>query len=111
MTIGLYTPQQIEVTEIVEMGLGSNLEPDLGLLASVKSRLPGFVVSPIVKTFLDNAGYIEKNTDGLTLYQGFLDAGSSKKVPVIVRIDGNRTFAAISGNESYAETLITSINK
>ena len=60
--------------------------------------------------FLENNGYVETKLGGLTLYQGFLYVGGVKTMPILVRIEGNRIFAAMAGSESYAEALITGIN-
>ncbi len=112
ITVGLYASQQIDVAEITKDTELINIwESDLGILASVKSGLPGFVVSPIVKKLLDNAGYVKTNLGELTLYKGSFDAGNGKIIPIILRVEGNRMFAAISGEESYAETLIASIKR
>jgi hypothetical protein len=32
-------------------------------------------------------------------------------IPILVRIEGNHIFAALSGRECYGQTLITSVNK
>lgn len=112
ITVGLYAPQQIDIAEIAQkIERGSIWESDLGILASVKSGLPGFVVSPIIKQFLGNAGYTETRLGELTFHKGSLDAGNGKTIPILVRIEGNRIFAAISGQESYAQTLIISVSR
>lgn len=113
---GLYSPHQIDVAEIAKAAEqqdnnGSIWEPDLGMLISVKSGLPGFIVRPIVRRLLDEGDFTEINLGELTLYKGFLDTDNDKTIPVLVRIEGNRVFAAISGQQGYAQTLITSINR
>jgi hypothetical protein len=110
---GLYSPGQIDVARVAiamerEGGI-PNL--DLGILVLLKSGLPGFVVEPAVKKFLSEAEFTERSLGELTLYQGSFDTGQGQAIPVLVRIEGNYVFAAISGKESYAQTLITSINK
>jgi len=54
---------------------------------------------------------VETDLGELTIYKGSGDIGSGEAVPVLVRIEGNQIFIALAGQESYAETLITSINK
>jgi len=112
LVVGLYAPQQIDVAEITrKIESGSIWESDIGILATIKSGLPGLVVSPIVKNILDNAEYIETTIDEITFYKGSLDVGNDKAIPILIRIEGNRVFVSVSGQESYARTLITNINK
>ena len=110
---GLYCPHQIDVAEIAKVieHEGSIGESDLGVLILAKSGLPGFIVEPIVKKFLTEAEYAETNLGELTIYKGFLDTDDNKAIPVLVRLEGNYIFIAISGQESYAQTLITGVNK
>ncbi len=108
ITVGLYAPQQIDVAEITQrIERGSIWESDLGILALIKSGLPGFVVSPIIKNILDDAGYVETTIGELTLYKGSLDVGNGKDIPILIRVEGNRIYATVSGQESYARTIIT----
>ncbi|MFC1918842.1 hypothetical protein ACFLWW_02570 [Chloroflexota bacterium] len=112
ITVGLYAPQQIDVIEITQkIERGSIWESDLGVLALIKSGLPGFVVSPIVKNVLDNAGYVETTVGELTLHKGSLDVGDGKDIPVLIMVDGNRIYVTASGQESYAQTTITNAAK
>jgi hypothetical protein len=107
---GLYASQQIDITDIAQaIKNGDIWEKDLGILASVKSGVPGFVASPIIKRFLDNEGFTETSSGELVLYQGPLNTGNGRAIPVLIRIDGNRVFAAASGNDAYAQTLITDV--
>lgn len=108
ITVGLYAPQQIDVAEITQrIERGSIWESDLGILALIKSGLPGFVVSPIVKNMLDDSGYVETTIGELTLYKGSLDVGNGKDIPILIRVEGNRIYATVSGQESYARMIIT----
>lgn len=112
VAVGLYAPQQIDVAEITQkIERGSILEFDLGILALIKSGLPGFIVSPIVKKVLDNAGYVETTIGELTLYKGSLDVGNGKDIPILIRVEGNRIYATVSGQESYAQTIITNVTR
>ncbi|MFC2066345.1 hypothetical protein ACFLUO_04705 [Chloroflexota bacterium] len=108
IAVGLYAPQQIDVAEIAQkVERGSIWESDLGILALIKTGLPGFVTGPIVKNILKSSGYVETTINELTLYKGSLDAGSGNTVPILIRIEGNRIYATVSGQESYAWALIT----
>jgi len=108
---GLYSPHQIDVAEMVRAMEGDSgiYNLDLGLLILVKSGLPGLVVEPVVKKLLTEQEFIEINLGGLTLYKGSWNSDDRESIPVLVRIEGNHIFAAVSGQESYAETLITSV--
>ncbi len=108
---GLYSPRQINVAEIAEVinKGGSICDLDLGLLVLVKSSLPGSIVEPVVRNFLTEKGFTETKLGELTLYKGSPDIDGGEAVPVLVRIEGNHIFAAVSGQESYAEKLITGI--
>ena len=112
ITAGLYAPQQIDVGDIAQqMERGSKWESNFGILASVKSGLPGFLVSPIVTKLLKDAGYASVNLGESTLYDVSFDVGNGEVIPVLLRIEGNRIFAATSGQKSYAEKLITSVSR
>ena len=110
---GLYSPQQIDIAKMARVieSEGSILNLDLGLLVLVKSGLPGLIVEPAVKKLLTEKGFTETSLGGFTLYKGSWDTGGGKVMPILVRIEGNYIFAAISGQESYAETLITRVSK
>ncbi len=110
---GLYSPRQIDVARAAAAmkDNGSILDLDLGMLVVAKSGLPGFLVEPAVKKLLTEMEFTERSLGEFTLYQRSWDAGEGQAVPVLVRIEGNYTFAAISGEESYAETLISGINR
>ncbi|MFH1169841.1 MAG: hypothetical protein V1691_04005 [Chloroflexota bacterium] len=108
VTAGLYSSQPIDVIQTARnVDNGSIWNSELGVVASVKSGLPGFIVSPIVVNFLEKSGYAKTDINGLSVYQGSLDTGGGQAVPVFIRVDGNRIFAAVSGDEAYARTLIT----
>lgn len=111
ITFGLFSPQQIELSDIVErLAKGTIWDFDLGVLASVKSSIPGIIVSPIATRFLDNAGYPKTEVGGLTIYKRSLTAGS-KAVPVLLNVDGDRVFLSVSAKEAYAQTLMTSVKR
>jgi len=108
---GLYAPGQIYIA-----GLASTIEKngdithlDPGILVLLKSGLPGFIVAPGAKKFLTKAEFREVTSGDLTLYQRSIDTDGGQTIPVLVRVDGNRIFGALSGKESYARTLLTSV--
>ena len=110
---GLYSPGPIDVARVATVMEREDGIPnlDLGILVLLKSGLPGFIVEPAVKKFLTEADFTERSLGELTMYQGSFDTGGGQALPILVRIEGNHIFAAISGKEAYAQTLITSISK
>jgi len=106
---GLYSPHQIDIARVAKImeNNGNIADLDLGVLLLVKSGLPGFLLKPAVGKLLTESDFTETSAGELTLYKGSWDTGDGEIVPVMVRIDGGSIFAAISGQESYAETLIT----
>ena len=110
---GLYSPHQIDIAKVVGMieSKGSISSLDLGLLVLVKSGLPGIIVEPTIKKLLTEQEFTEVNLGGVTLYKRSWDTDAGEAIPVLVRIEGNYIFAAVAGQESYAETLITSVNR
>jgi hypothetical protein len=110
---GLYSPHEINISRAVEVvrGEGNLAKLDLGLLIAIKSGLPGFLVEPRVKELLLEQGLVETQLDEFTLYKGLWSNPYAEDIPVYARIEGNYVFITISGQESYAETLITSIYK
>jgi len=108
---GLYSPYQIDVAEIAKVidRSSSVSDLDLGLLVLAKSGLPGSMVKFAAERYLAQSELMETKLGELTLYKGSWNVGGDDAVYVLVRIEGNHIFAAISGQESYAETLITTI--
>lgn len=112
IAIGLCAPQQIDVADMVQkLALGTIWDSDLGIVASAKSSLPGFVVTPAASKFLENAGFAKASVGTLSVYKGSVNAANIKTVPVIISLKGSRIFATSSGKESYAATLITSVTR
>ena len=110
---GLYSPQQIDIARIAAiMGSDGNISNiNLGVLILVKSGLPGFLVEPAVKKFLTEFEFTETEVGGFAVYKRSWDTGKGGAIPVLVRIEGNYIFAAVAGQDSYAEALITGVNK
>ena len=110
VSVGLYSPGQIDIGQIVETvesdGSISNL--DVGLLASLKSGLPGFVVEPAVNKLLTDSEFTEMKFGEFTLYTMSWHTYKGETIPLLVWVDGNYIFAAMATQESYAETLISS---
>ncbi|MBI4187539.1 MAG: hypothetical protein HY530_08575 [Chloroflexi bacterium] len=110
---GLYSPRQINLAEISEaIDSGSSIyDLDLGVVVLVRSGFPGFIVEPTVKKFLVEAKFAEVKSGELTLYKGTWETDGGKGVPVLIKVEGNDVFIALSGQESYAETLISNLRQ
>lgn len=110
---GLYSPHQINVAKAVEVFEKGNSASalDVGMLVLIKSNLPGFVVEPIAKNLLIEYGFTEARVSEFTIYKGVWSAPGGGDIPILIRVEDNHIFAAISGQEAYAETLIKSIYK
>jgi hypothetical protein len=110
---GLYSPHQINIAKAGEvLKKGTNLASlDLGILILIKSNLPGFLVEPAVKNILTEYGFIEKSLGRFSLYRGLWSTANNNVVPIFIRVEDNYIFVALSGQETYAETLITSVYK
>jgi len=112
IVIGLYSSQQIDIADTVQRIITNTiLDADLGGIISINSSFPGLLFSPVAVKYMDNIGYLKANLGDLTVYQAFLDDGDGKTIPVLINVSGNHVFATISGQESYAETLMTSITR
>ncbi len=68
-----------------------------------------FILEFAVEQLLARYEFSEAKLGELALYKGTWDTQEGKTVHVLVRIEDNHIFAAVSGQESYAETLITSV--
>jgi len=108
---GLYSQHQIDVAEIVKViyGGGRISDLNLGSVVLVKSGQPDFIVKFAAERLLEWYGLKKVTLSELSLYKGSWLIDGGETVHTLVRIEGNYIFAAISGQESYAETLITSI--
>ena len=110
---GLYSPNSINIAKAVQIARGNGNLADLnvGVVLAVKSGHPAILVEPTMKRILLQQGLVKTRIGELTLYKGYLSNSQFEPVPVFARIESNYLFMSISGQEAYAETLITSIYK
>lgn len=108
---GFYSEEKIDIAEIDEM-----LEQDkdlslinAGAVALIKSGIPGLILEPAVEEILKQQEFSETTIDGTTVFVGYGDNDEGENVVIIVRVEGNSIFASVSGNRSYAENLIMSV--
>lgn len=111
IAFGLYAPQQINAADLMtRLENGTIWNSDLGILVSVKSSIPGIVVSPIATGWLDKSGYPKTTLGQLTVYNLSQKMGG-KTIPVLINVDGDRVFLSVAPKDTYAQTLITGIKR
>jgi len=110
---GLYSPNGINIAKAMEISRGGENLADLnmGLLIALKSGFPGIIIEPRMKSILVEQGLAEGKSGEYTVYKGYWSTPGINKIPVYARVEQNYLFLAISGQEEYGETLITSIYK
>lgn len=110
---GLYSPHQINIARALQVisGDGNVSDIDLGLVIAFKSNLPGLLVSQGMKDALGQTGLVETKIGALTVYKGYWSNSYTQQVPVYARVQDQYLFLSLSGQDNYAETLITSIYK
>jgi hypothetical protein len=109
ITAGLYSSEQLDIAALSREGPAEILDRDIGLVFSLKSGWPGVVVGPIFGEALESAGYVKTPLGDLTVYKGYVDVGEGARAPIYFRVRDNRVFAAVSGQDSYAQALITGL--
>ena len=111
IVVGLY-PEIVDIADVEREIKNKTLsDTDLCVVASANSVLPGFIVSPIATRLLRNEGLTKIIFGNLTEYQTSINIGNSQSIPALLNVAGNRVFATVSGNESYAQTLMSNINR
>ena len=111
IVVGLY-PETVDIADVEREIKNKTLsDTDLCVVASANSVLPGFIVSPIAARLLKNEGLTKIIFGDLTEYQASINIGSGQSIPALLNVAGNRVFATVSGNEPYAQTLMSNINR
>jgi len=112
IVLGLYSTQPLDIADLMQRAANNTIwDVDIGVLASISSVYPGIVFSPIATRALDNQGYPKETINNLTVYKTSIAAGSGKTVTLLINIDGNHIFTAVSAKEPYAETLLLGIKR
>lgn len=112
IVLGLYSSGTIDIADIMQKAANNTLwDANLGILGSVNSIFPGLVFSPIATKLLENQNFPTEDVGGLTVYKIAIDAGKGKTIQILVNVDGNHIFAAVSGNEVYSQALLTGIKR
>ena len=110
---GLYSPHQINIAKAVEsFQSGGNISSlEAGALILIKSGLPGFVMSPVVRSVLVDYDFKETNLNDSVAYKKVVAIDDENEIPILVRVEGDYIFIATSWQEAYAQVLLTSIYK
>jgi len=110
---GLYSPHQINIAKAVEsFQSGSNISSlEAGALILIKSGLPGFVISPVIRSVLVDYDFQEITLSDSVMYKKIVAIDDENEIPILVRVEGNYIFIAASWKEAYAQLLLTSIYK
>ncbi len=112
IVVGLYSPETINIADLDQEIKNKTLsDSDLCIVASANSVFPGFIVSPIATRLLKNEGFTKIISGNLTEYQTSINIGNGQSIPALLNVAGNRVFATVSGNEPYAQTLMSNINR
>ena len=108
---GVYAPGQVDIAGLMAQveAHGVSSDRDLGILAMVQSGLPGLMVKPAVEKLLDEQDFSPTEAGEYNLYRKSWATGDGGTMHIIIRVEGSRVFIAVSGRESYAETLILSV--
>jgi hypothetical protein len=112
IVVGLYSPETIDIADLDrELNNKTLSDSDLCIVASANSVFPGFIVNPIATRLLKNEGFTKIIFGDLTEYQTSINIGNGQSIPALLNVAGNRVFATVSGNEPYAQTLMSNINR
>lgn len=112
IVVGLYSPETIDIADLNRKINNKTIsDSDLGVVASANSGFPGFIVNPIATRLLKNEGLTKIIIGDLTEYQTSINIGNGQSIPALLNVVGNRVFATVSGNEPYAQTLMSNINR
>jgi hypothetical protein len=112
VVLGVFGSQPVDFADLVQRISNNTIwDMDLGIVLTMGSTYPGVVFSPIANRIISNQGFPERQVGTLTAFKDNLDIGNGKTIPVYLNVSGNHIFAAASGKDSYAQTLLTGINR
>jgi hypothetical protein len=110
--LSLYSDQTLEIQDLGGRVMNNTIwDMNLGIVASVDSAFPGFLVSPIAAGILGDQGFSKKSVNNLDVYEKQIEVVKGQNVPLLVNVSGNHIYAASSLNAAYANTLMTGINR
>jgi len=112
IVLGLYASEPIDIADVMQRAENNTIwDANLGVLGSINSIYPGVVFSPIAAKLLDGQNFPKELVGNLTVYKITVNLGKGKTITLLLNVDGNHVFAAISGKESYAQAMLTGIKR
>ena len=112
LVLGVYSPKPLEVADMAQRIRNNTVwDLDLGAVVCMDSEYPGFMFNSIANNILKSQNLPEVQVGKLNAYKESLDLGNGKTIPIYLNLSGNHVYAAASGQDSYAQTLLTSINR
>jgi hypothetical protein len=112
LALGIFGSQPVNLSDLAKRIDNDTVwGMDLGIVASMDSIYPGLVFGPIASRVIASQGFDETKIGGLKVYKYLLDPGNGKKIPIYLNISGNHVYITASGADSYAQTLMTNINR
>lgn len=112
IVLGVFGSQPLNLADMVQSVSDNTIwNMDLGVVVSIKSIYPGFIFSPIAGHVISNQGFPEVKIGGLTAYKDSVNLGNGKTIPIYLNVSGNNVYVTASGNDSYAQTLLTDIKR
>ncbi len=112
ITLGIFGSQPLNLADISQRISNNSIwDMDLGAVVSMDSVYPGFIFSPIASRAISGQGFPEVKVGNVTAYKDSVNVGNGRTVPIYLNISGNHVYATASGNDSYAQTLLTNIKR
>ena len=112
IALGVFGPQPVDLADMSKRISNNTIwDMNLGVVISMNSVYPGLIFSPIAKRVISNQGFPEVKVGEITAYKNSVDIGNGKTIPIYLNISGNHVFATASGQDSYAQTLLTGIKR
>lgn len=112
IVLGLYSSAPIDIADIMQRAANNTLwSANIGILGSINSIYPGVVFSPVAAKLLDGQNFPKELVGNLTVYKITVKTGEGQTIPLLINVDGNHVFAAVSGNEAYSQAMLTGIKR
>lgn len=112
LALGIFGSQPLNLADLAQSISDNTIwNMDLGVVVAMDSIYPGFIFSPIAGHVIADQGFPEVNVGNLTAYKDSVNLSDGKTIPIYLNISGDHIFAASSGNDAYAQTLLTNINR
>ena len=112
IALGVFGSQPLNLADLSQQVANNTIwNSDLGVVVAIDSAYPGFIFSPIANHVIANQGFSQVTIGNLSAFKDSVSLGNGTTIPVYLNINGNQVYATASGNDAYAQTLMTSINR